>query len=150
MTKVQEAAIKLAASGLKRGEIAEALVDYLVSKNIKPASKRMRKARAKIAQWEQTQWYRDKVWELSVNKLDVDSPNILAGIARKARRGETHAARLALEVTGRHNPKGDNAPAVVNISFGGLPRPSTSPSTDADGSGPEEIEDADWEPSTDG
>jgi len=55
--------------------------------------------------------------------LDLESPAILRGVARKARQGRVDAARLALELNGRHSPHTDITPAKVNIVFGGIPRP---------------------------
>jgi len=52
---------------------------------------------------------------------------ILTGIAKKAQRGRVDAARLALELTGRHNPKGEQAPTQVAIIFQGIPRPMADP-----------------------
>jgi hypothetical protein len=52
-------------------------------------------------------------------------PRILDGVTARAVRGRVDAARLALEITGRHNPKGEqNAPTVV-VAIDGIARPST-------------------------
>lgn len=70
-----------------------------------------------------TQSFRDRVYEVAVIQLDMSTPSILAGIGRKAKRGRVDAARLALEITNRHNPKGDQSPTQVAVIFQDIPRP---------------------------
>jgi glucose/arabinose dehydrogenase len=72
------------------------------------------------------------VYASAVVKLDMSTPAILKGVAAKAKRGRVDAARLALELTGRHNPKGDQQPAQVAVIIGGVPRPRAI-TTDPDG-----------------
>lgn len=83
--------------------------------------------RVRLRRWEETQWFRDAVYDSAMILTDMDIPRVLNGVRARARRGRTDAARLVLEVTGRHNPKGESsAPAVVQISFGGdVPRPQS-------------------------
>lgn len=85
----------------------------------------MSSARKKLRRWllASDPAFRDLVYEWAVVKVDLDTPKILAGITGKAKRGNVQAARLALEVTGRHNPKGENAPTQVVVAFTGIPRP---------------------------
>lgn len=121
---VRVAAAKLYGQGFPRAKIARILVDYLVPNNRhRPLEQRLSQARAKLRTWEQTQKFRDMVYDLAVVKLDLQTPQILGGVAKKAKAGRVDAARLALEITGRHNPKGDSAPAQVIIAFDGIPRP---------------------------
>jgi hypothetical protein len=82
--------------------------------------------RKKLRLWEETQWFRDAVYDYTMGISDMEIPRILSGVRRRAKAGRVDAARLVLEVTGRHNPRGqESAPAVVQISFGGtIPRPS--------------------------
>lgn len=121
---VREAAAKLYGQSISRPKIARILVDHLVPNNRhRPLEQRLSQARTKLRQWERDPKFRDLVYDLSVVKLDLATPEILGGVARKAKAGRVDAARLALEITGRHNPKGDNAPAQVIIAFDGIPRP---------------------------
>jgi hypothetical protein len=109
------------------------MVDLLVSNNTdRPLEHRLSQARAKLRKWEMNQVFRDLVYRNAVVELDMSSPAILKGISRKARRGRVDAARLALELTGRHNPKGDQAPTTVQVVFAGIPRPEGSPTPPAD------------------
>lgn len=91
------------------------------------------KYRKRLRAWEETQWFRDAVYDYAVQKLDMAVPKIFNGLANRARRGRVDASRLVLEVTGRHNPRGEaQTPAVIQISFGGaLPRPDNRPQLDS-------------------
>lgn len=121
---VRETAARMYGQGIKRTVIARALVYYLVPNNRhRPLEQRLAQARSKLRGWEQSKQFRDKVYELAVVQLDMSTPEILLGVAKKAKRGRVDAARLALEVTGRHNPKGDVAPTQVAVVFTGVPRP---------------------------
>jgi len=80
-------------------------------------------AQRRLRTWEQEESFRDLIYKQAVVELDMDSPAILKGIAGKAKRGRVDAARLALELTGRHSPKGDAAPAQVAVVIQGVPRP---------------------------
>ncbi len=71
------------------------------------------------------QTFRDKVYSMAAVNLDMVIPQVLNGVAQRAIRGRVDAARLALEVTGRHNPKGEqNAPTVV-VAIDGISRPQS-------------------------
>jgi hypothetical protein len=105
-------------------------------------SKRLQKARQRIRRWLGTQKYRDLLWEETMIGLDIDSPQIVRGIARKAKAGRVDAARLALELNGRHAPQAEVTPAQINIQFGNIPRPRRASNFDSDG---HEIVDADPE-----
>jgi hypothetical protein len=59
--------------------------------------------------------------------LDLSTPDILKGLARKARRGRVDAAKLALEITGRHVTKGEATMPNIVVQIGGLPRPTRRP-----------------------
>lgn len=84
---------------------------------------RMRRARAKLRAMEQDQAFRDMVWNNAVIKTDLASGEILDGIVAKAKRGRVDAARLAMEITRRHVPKGDQTAPNVVVSINGVPRP---------------------------
>jgi hypothetical protein len=122
---LQHVAVRLYAEGKTRSTVAQLLGPRLYrDMDEEDAVKAMRK---KLRSWEETQWFRDAVYDYAIVQTDMDIPRIMAGVRSRARRGRVDAARLALEVTGRHNPRGqENAPAVVQISFGGaVPRPDS-------------------------
>ena len=126
--RIQEACAKLYGQGYPRGKVARILVDHLVPNGKhRPLEQRLSQARAKLRRWERTQSFRDLVYSLAVVELDMSTPIILKGVASKAKRGRVDAARLALEITGRHNPKGEQAPTQVAVVFQGIPRPSPDP-----------------------
>lgn len=107
------------------------MVNHLVPNGIdRPLEQRLSQARAKLRRWEHKQEFRDLIYHKAVVDLDLETPAILKGIAGKAKRGRVDAARLALEVTGRHNPKGDQAPAQVVVAINGIPRPATVVNTE--------------------
>lgn len=120
LTAVEHAAVRLYANGMKRGEVAHLLADHMGGKQ---------NARRKLRSWEETQWFRDAVYDYAMVKADMTIPQVLNGVASRAKRGRVDAARLMLEVTGRHNPRGDAAvPSVIQINFGGeIPRPANRP-----------------------
>ncbi len=126
---VRETAAKLYGQGLERKNIARMLVDHLVpNKHFddgleRPLEQRLAQARTRLRAWEKDDAFRDMIWRLSVVKTDLAMPQILGGIVKKAKRGRVDAARLALEITGRHNPKGDSAPAQIIVAIEGVPRP---------------------------
>jgi hypothetical protein len=84
----------------------------------------MKQARTKLRKWERNQDFRDLLYVHATTLLDLETPRILQGVASKAKRGRVDAARLALEITGRHNPKGDVQPAQVALVISGVPRPA--------------------------
>ncbi len=116
-------AVRLYASGKTRSQVAEVLKDKLYGHLDSKTA--LKKTRLKLRSWEETQWFRDAVYDYAIGLTDMDIPRILGGVRERAKRGRVDAARLALEVTGRHNPRGEQAgPAVVQINFGGnIPRP---------------------------
>lgn len=128
--RVKETAAKLYGQGYERKDIAKMLLDHLVpNKHFedgleRPHEQRISQARNRLRQWERQDAFRQMIWDLSVVKLDLQTPAILGGIAKKARRGRVDAARLALEITGRHNPKGDQTPTQIILAVEGIPRPS--------------------------
>jgi hypothetical protein len=109
--------------GMQRGQIASGLLDHLTPPNGKPREYRLAKARAKLRRWERRQQFRDLIYHTAVHEVDAQLPLVLKGVVAKAKRGRVDAARLALEVTGRHNPKGEQAAPTVVIAIDGVPRP---------------------------
>lgn len=124
--RLRETTAKLYGQGFERAKIARMLVDHLVPNNRhRPLEQRLSQARTRLRHWEQNQEFRDMIYRLAVVKLDLQTPAILGGIAKKAKRGRVDAARLALEITGRHNPKGDQQPTQVALVIQGVSRPSS-------------------------
>jgi len=129
---VQETAAKLYGQGLNRRQIAKLLVNHLVPNGRhRPLEQRLVSARMKLKGWEQSQTFRDMVWNLALVQLDMKSPQILEGVAKKATRGRVDAAKLALEITGRHNPRGEQQPTQVAVVFNGIPRPMEAQAVEA-------------------
>lgn len=131
--RVKRAVAKLYASGMDRRKVAKKCQKWLITPEMRtrPADQRQKHALQKLKRWELQDSFRDMVWSYSVAKLDIQSTAILDGVARQAKAGRVDAARLALEVTGRHNPKGDGQPTAVVIQVNGVPRPQvTAPDPD--------------------
>jgi hypothetical protein len=82
-------------------------------------------ARKKLKAWEMQESFRNQVWNHAVVALDMAGPDILLGVGRAAKRGRVDAARLALEITGRHT-KDDQQVTNVTIQLANIPRPSKS------------------------
>lgn len=121
---VRETAAELYGRGYLRRRIARILVDHLVPNGRdRPLEQRLTQARAKLRRWERNQAFRDLVFNKAVVELDMSTPGILKGVAKQGKKGRVDAARFALEITGRHNPKGDQVPTQVAIVFQGVPRP---------------------------
>lgn len=129
---VREAAAKLYGQGFSRAQIARALYKHLSpSTKGRPQEVRLATARKKLRTWEGSEPFRDLIYHHAVLELDMKTPTILKGILKKAQRGRVDAARLALEVTGRHNPKGDSVPTQVAVVFNGVPRPGQMQAVEA-------------------
>jgi len=110
-------AAKLLAAGFQPKKIASAMARYL-SPTANPES-----AYQKLNRWRyRDAAFRDLVYQQSVLRLDLNSPDILDGIRRSARRGRVDAARLALELTGRH-VKEEASVTQVNVVLQNIPRP---------------------------
>lgn len=129
---LQETVAGLYGRGLARAKIARILVDHLCpTGRDRPLEQRLSQARSKLRRWERTKKFRDMVYNRAVVELDMSTPQILQGVSRKARQGRVDAARLALEVTGRHNPKGEQSPTQVAVVFTDVPRPGIHRTPDA-------------------
>jgi hypothetical protein len=83
-------------------------------------------AYVKLRRWMRTdQSFRDLIFEQAVVALDLKTPLILGGVAKAAMKGRVDAARLALEVTGRHTS--NEAPVTnVQVVLQNIPRPERS------------------------
>ena len=127
---VREKAAELYGQGYKRSQIARILEKHLCPKASGPTV--LRQCRNKLAKWEKEQSFRDLIYQKAVVDVDMSTPDILKGITARAKDGRVDAARLLLEVTGRHNPKGDDHPTQVIVAFGNVPRPSLPQTLEAD------------------
>lgn len=124
--EVYEHAAKLYGQGFSRSKVARIMIDHLVPHGKdRPEEQRLSQARAKLRRWETSQEFRDLIYHRAVVQLDLETPEILQGVAKKAKRGRVDAARLTLELTGRHNPKGEQTPAQVVVAINGIPRPTS-------------------------
>jgi hypothetical protein len=77
----------------------------------------------KLRRWEYNQEFRDLVYRYAVVDLDMDTPAILVGLSKRAKRGRVDAARLALELTGRHSKDSENGPVNVTVNLANVARP---------------------------
>lgn len=119
-------AANLYVQGHSRKKIAKALAKHILSPEMltRPEDQQYKAAKQKLIRWERSQRFRDYIWQLGLMRVDMASGQILDGLTNKAVRGRVDAARLLLEVTGRHNPKGDPTPTQITIAFSGVPRPN--------------------------
>jgi hypothetical protein len=119
-------AAQLYGRGHTRPQIAKILAGHLASdawKDHPHHADSMRYVRRKLRKWEMETEFRDLIYQQAVAELDLQVPDILEGVARQGKRGRVDAARLVLEVTGRHNPKGDQTPTNITIQIANVPRP---------------------------
>ena len=125
-------AIRLYSVGYPRREIAKAVAEELYGRTGWPRERKVRAARMRLRDWEGRQWFRDLVYEAAVVELDMSTPQILRGVAAKAKRGRVDAAKLALSLVGRYNDKETAQPAAVTINLVGVPRPNVQSLKDSD------------------
>jgi hypothetical protein len=118
---------------MSRREIAKAMVEELSPTTVgRPMEFRLMRARRRLRGWERRQQFRDLVYSTAITEVDMAIPAVLNGVVSRAVRGRVDAARLALEITGRHNPKGEqNAPMVV-VAIDGIKRPGPIQIADAE------------------
>lgn len=134
LSKVQKAYVKLRLKNYTQRQAS-----IVLAKHLYPGDpQRREKAYKKVAQWEQAQWFLDAIWEDAIKWADAQSPSILYGLAKQARRGKVQEAKFLLELTGRYSPDKDKQPAQVNVVIHGIPRPAV------------EVVDADYSEVTDG
>jgi hypothetical protein len=126
--EVQTAAARLYGLGYTRTQVARILFDHLApivtpdGRRPRTQEERRRHARQKLVRWEKQDKFRDQVYEQAVVQMDMKIPGILKGIAAKARH-RVDAARFVLEVTGRHNPRGEAQPPNITVQIANIPRP---------------------------
>lgn len=144
LQEVRVAAAKLYGQGYKRTQIARILLDHLCTEAMlsRPEEQRLTAARALLRRWEKQDSFRDLLYKHALIELDLETPQVLKGIAKKAKRGRVDAARLVLELTGRHNPKGDQAPTQIVLQIEGVPRPVPQQNYDLELQASEEDEDS--------
>jgi hypothetical protein len=114
--EVRLTAARLYGQGFKRPQIAQALLEHI------SPSRSLRSARILLAKWEREQEFRDLIWEHAVQKLDMETPQILEGIGKAAKRGRVDAAKLALSVAKRYTDKSE-MPTEMTIRLEGVSRP---------------------------
>ena len=98
----------------------------------KPMDFRLRRANRKLKAWERNQKFRDFVYREAITTVDMQVPLVLEGVVQRAIRGRVDAARLVLEITGRHNPKGEQSAPTVVVAIDGISRPSVRQIADAE------------------
>lgn len=123
LTKLQKQLVLWEATGREPVAFAKKFAKQIVPKHDGDRDKLMRKARARVRQWRRTEKYRQALWDWCVADVDLAMPDILNGVVSKARAGRVDAARLALEITGRHAPNSEVQPAAIQVVFNNLPRP---------------------------
>jgi hypothetical protein len=123
--EVRETAARLYGRGFKRSQIARALMDHLYPADGKARTTEQKLASCnhKLRRWEYAQEFRDLVYRYAVVDLDMETPAILTGLGRRAKRGRVDAARLALELTGRHSKDDASAPVNVTVNLANVARP---------------------------
>lgn len=122
---------KAAARGLAQGfsarQVSKALAGRIVplSPHTDP-EKLAEAAYRKIRLWmRRDQAFRDLIFQEAVVSLDLKTPLILGGVAKAAQRGRVDAARLALEITGRHTSH--EAPITnVQVVLNNVARPTSN------------------------
>lgn len=124
---VRETAARLYGRGFRRMQIARALIDHLYPENgvARTEEQKLAHVGKKLRRWEYNQEFRDLVYRYAVVDLDMDTPAILVGLSKRAQRGRVDAARLALELTGRHSKESDNGPVNVTVNLANVARPES-------------------------
>ena len=122
---LQQHVAELYGRGFRRAQIAKALAPHICEqRDDEDRAKHLKRVRATLLGWERTKWFRDLVWEGAGRRLDMETPAILQAVANSAKRGRVDAARLALEVAGRHVPNETRIVTAVQVNIAnGLPRP---------------------------
>ena len=117
LEEIRLQAAKLLAAGFHPKAVAQAMKDYL-----SPTGNEL-SAYHKLNRWRyKDKAFRDMIFEQSILKLDLNSPDMIDGLFRSARRGRVDAARFALELTGRH-VKEESQVTQVNVVLNNIARP---------------------------
>lgn len=125
--EVRIVAARLYGRGFRRNQIAKALMDHLypVDGIARTDEQKLSHCNKKLRRWEYQQEFRDLVYKYAIVDLDMDTPAILVGLGRRAKRGRVDAARLALELTGRHSKDADAGPVNVTVNLANVARPES-------------------------
>ena len=124
LTPVQLKAAEYWSKGWTIPQIAKKM-GHLICPDASPRKLQLQKARTRLRAWSVTQAFRDAVWNHTIIAADLASPAVVEGVVRKAASGRVDAARLVLELNGRHSPFTEDKPAAINIVFNGIPRPQS-------------------------
>jgi hypothetical protein len=119
---VRLVAARLYGKGYNRMQIARILIDHLAPNEDESIAKRNKQALKFLRNLETKDWFRDLVYTEAVGEMDMKIPGILRAMAGRAKH-RVDAARLILEVTGRHNPKGEVQPPNITVQIANIPRP---------------------------
>lgn len=120
--QLQQASAECYAAGFLRAKTAEILMQHFwPEEDWNP--KLLRHIRMSVKKWEGHQGWRDLVYHLAVEKLDLETPAILAGVAGKAKKGDVPAAKFSLELAGRYQTK-DQPVTAIQVNISGIPRPT--------------------------
>jgi hypothetical protein len=143
---LERTVIELYGRGVRKRDVARILLNHLVPPDGELTKKeRLRLAQRRLRAMEETKWFRDKLWDYALLRADLDTPAILAGVVRKAKRGRVDAAKLALGVVGRYEEKGEVNATQVNVVFGSeVPRPVRG-SIESHQEADESIEEGQWD-----
>lgn len=129
VTPIQMLVATQYARGATVAQLARKLA-HLIRPDVQDEDKQRQKSRSVIRKWLATEKMRNIIWQETLIQADLDSPQVVAAVGRKAKRGRIDAARLHLELTGRHAPNTEITPAQVNVVFTDLPRPTTEEEDD--------------------
>lgn len=123
LTSLQKQLILWEATGREPAKFARKYAKQIVPKHDGDHEYLLRKARARVRRWRMSEAYRQALYDWCVADVDLSMPDILKGVVGKARAGRVDAARLALEITGRHAPNSEVQPAAIQVVFNNMPRP---------------------------
>lgn len=144
LSRLEAVVVQLYSQGVERRLVAKLLLKHLCPPNgdLSP-NQRYRLAKRRLRQLEERKWFRDAVWKQALQDADLETPAIIAGLVRKAKRGRVDASKLVLGLTGRYQEVGDQQATTVNIVFGAeVPRPANRM---IDSQETAEVVDGEWE-----
>ena len=151
LTRLEKVILQLYGQGLGRAEIARLVAAHMHPEWRHNRPRQLKATRQKLMSMEQSQWFRDALYNMAVVKTDLSIPEILDGVVKKAKRGRVDAAKLALAVTGRQVDTDGSVNVPIQINFRGeIPRPYGQEvgggiAGQHEAQEDEEVEDAEWE-----
>lgn len=123
ITPFQYCAAQLYVKSWLRPTIAKALMDKFWEPEER-SPQLLAKIRKRLQQLESMMWFRDLIYQMTIEQLDLESPDIIRGVAGMAKKGRVDAAKFSLELAGRYQPKQDQNVTAVQIVMGdGVARP---------------------------